>query len=45
MKYSFVFPCYNSEKTIGGVVDEIREEMHTLNEEDYEILLGQGFSV
>ncbi len=44
MKYSFVIPCYNSEKTIGGVVDEIREEMHTLNEEDYEILLVNDYS-
>ncbi len=44
MKYSFVIPCYNSEKTIGGVVDEIREEMHTLNEVDYEILLVNDYS-
>ena len=36
---SFVIPCYRSEKTVGGVVDEIRETMRALPAYDYEIVL------
>ena len=36
---SFVIPCYRSEKTIRGVVEEILE-LHKLHEDDdYEIIL------
>ena len=33
---SFVIPCYNSEKTVGGVIDEIRS---SVKEKEYEIIL------
>lgn len=36
---SFVIPCYRSEKTLPGVVDEIKETMKTLPDYDYEIIL------
>ena len=36
-KVSFVIPCYNSEKTITKVVDEILDTIH--KEDDYEIIL------
>ena len=36
---SFVIPCYRSQDTIGGVVDEIRRTMPGLPEYDYEIVL------
>ncbi len=39
MKYSFVIPCYRSEKTIESTVDEIRETMKSKSEESYEIIL------
>ncbi|MGN0156603.1 MAG: glycosyltransferase family 2 protein [Lachnospiraceae bacterium] len=38
-KVSFVIPCYRSEKTIEGVVREIKETMETLSEYCYEIIL------
>lgn len=38
-KISFVIPCYRSEKTIGSVVEEIREAMHSLSDYSYEIIL------
>lgn len=38
-KVSFVIPCYKSEKTIEGVVREIKETMETLSEYCYEIIL------
>ena len=39
-KFSFVIPCYRSEKTIRTVVDEIKNEMATKRpEDDYEIVL------
>lgn len=38
-KLSFVIPCYNSQNTIGQVVDEIIETVGTRNEYDYEIIL------
>lgn len=36
---SFVIPCYRSEKTIEGVVDEIIDTMNSLSEYDYEVVL------
>lgn len=39
MEYSFVIPCYKSEKTISVVVDEIVLVMKQHNAEDYEIIL------
>ena len=36
---SFVIPCYRSEKTLEGVVDEIRENIVKLAGYDYEIIL------
>lgn len=38
MKISFVIPCYNCEKTIKKVVDEIIETI-SINDYDYEIIL------
>ena len=38
-KISFVIPCYNSAKTIEGVVEEIRETMEKLEEYIYEVVL------
>lgn len=38
-KVSFVIPCYRSEKTIEGVVREIKETMEILSEYCYEIIL------
>ena len=38
-KVSFVIPCYRSEKTLGGVVSEIKETMEKLNQYTYEIIL------
>ncbi len=37
--YSYVIPCYRSEKTIQAVVDEIEETMRTRSELSYEIIL------
>ena len=39
LEYSFVIPCYKSEKTISVVVDEIVLVMKQHNAEDYEIIL------
>ena len=38
-KVSFVIPCYNSSKTIGKVIEEIKETMKQLNQYDYEVIL------
>ena len=39
-KFSFVIPCYRSEKTITTVVDEIKSEMAAKRPgDDYEIVL------
>ena len=39
-KFSFVIPCYRSEKTITTVVDEIKSEMAAKRPGDtYEIVL------
>jgi len=39
MKLSFVIPCYGSEQTISGVVDEIVQTVAMRPEFDYEIIL------
>ena len=36
---SFVIPCYRSEKTITGVVEEIRQAMEKLTGYDFEVIL------
>lgn len=36
---SFVIPCYRSQETIGGVVDEINQTMETMPEYTHEIIL------
>ncbi len=38
-KVSFVIPCYRSEKTLEGVIAEIKETMGKLNQYTYEIVL------
>lgn len=38
MKLSFVIPCYRSENTIQGVVDELYDILRQKNEYDYEII-------
>lgn len=38
-KFSFVIPCYRSEKTISVVVDEIKSEMKKRENDSYEIVL------
>ena len=38
-KISFVIPCYRSENTVGGVVDEIVETITAHGGYDYEIIL------
>lgn len=51
MKISYVIPCYNSEKTLELVVEEIKETMVRINKYEYEIVLvndcspDQTFSV
>jgi len=44
VKYSFVIPCYNSEKSIGSVVKEIQDKMHDMSESSYEIILVNDYS-
>ena len=39
MKISFVIPCYNSAKNIGGVLNEINNAMQTRLDVDFEIIL------
>ena len=39
MKLSFVIPCYGSERTIQGVVAELRQVMKSLPEYSYEIVM------
>lgn len=44
-KLSFVIPCYRSEHTIEGVVEEIRHTMSAkISEYDYEIVLVSDYS-
>ena len=38
-KVSFIIPCYRSEKTIEGVVSEIRDTMQELKSYEYDIFL------
>ncbi len=38
-KVSFVIPCYRSEKTLEGVVSEIKETMQKLQKYSFEIIL------
>lgn len=38
-KVSFVIPCYRSEKTLEGVIAEVKETMVKLNQYTYEIIL------
>lgn len=38
-KISFVIPCYRSEKTLEGVVTEIRDTMQTMPKYQYDIIL------
>lgn len=39
MKISFVIPCYNSAKNIGGVLKEIADAMSARPQTDYEVIL------
>lgn len=39
MRYSFVIPCYGSEKTIGNVVSELLAEIGRQGISDYEVIL------
>lgn len=43
-KFSFVIPCYRSEKTISIVVDEIKSEMKKCANDTYEIVLVNDHS-
>ena len=38
-KISFVIPCYRSEKTLPGVVEEINRTMEQISRYEYEIVL------
>ena len=38
-KISFVIPCYNSSKTIGKVIAEIKDTMEKLKKYEYEVIL------
>ena len=44
-KLSFVIPCYNSESSLGIVVDEILLTMQNLRTYDYEIILVNDDSI
>lgn len=44
MKLSFVIPCYRSEKTIEGVVSEIKASVSQRPEVDYEIVMVSDHS-
>lgn len=43
-KFSFVIPCYRSEKTVSIVVDEIKSEMAKRQGDSYEIILVNDHS-
>lgn len=43
-KFSFVIPCYRSEKTISIVIDEIKSEMKKRASDTYEIVLVNDHS-
>lgn len=38
-KVSFVIPCYRSERTLSGVIAEIREKMDSMKQYEYDIFL------
>ena len=44
-KLSFVIPCYNSEKTIGTVVEEIVDIVSKSTNAKYEIILVNDYSL
>ena len=44
MKLSFVIPCYRSEETIEGVVDELRATVSVREDVDYEIIMVSDHS-
>lgn len=44
MKISFVIPCYRSEKTLGGVVAEIKAVVAQRQDVDYEIIMVSDHS-
>lgn len=44
MKYSFVIPCYNSEKTIGKLIELTCKEMDSMGKNNYEFILVNDFS-
>ena len=44
MKISFVIPCYRSEKTIEGVVSEIKSVVSQRPEVEYEIIMVSDHS-
>ena len=37
-RISFVIPCYGSEKTVGAVIDEIKETVAAMPSYDYEVV-------
>ena len=41
---SFVIPCYRSERTLEGVVDEIINTMNTMSNYNYELVLVNDYS-
>ena len=43
-KLSFVIPCYNSEKTIENVINDIKKVVENRDAYDYEIVLVNDFS-
>lgn len=43
-KFSFVIPCYRSEKTVSVVVDEIKSEMQKRAQDSFEIILVNDHS-
>ena len=44
MKISFVIPCYRSERTLGGVVSEVKSVLAQRPETDYEFVLVSDHS-
>ena len=44
MKVSFVIPCYNSQKTIGKLIDMTCEQMEIMDINDYEFVLVNDYS-
>lgn len=44
MKYTFVIPCYSSEKFIDKTVKELTDEIDRMQIEDYEIILVNDYS-